>query len=197
MNEMRLDLEKRHVILAAGLVFVFLVAVLAPVARHNGIVGVVLQMDRNSGDRREVIRIALFDIPYRSEPSLWIAEYATPRGRSWETVHMNTGNMGVRINWKWSNVHAGLRMFGDTLEGVDANEEVRSVAAAELFRLIRTTDNVGLISSIMYGIGVVMWERFDQGGVMDAESMRQVFAAEEAEVRELWAEAGKRANAKP
>lgn len=185
-----MKLTKR--ILMATAVGMLLLALIAPAARRNGLVGVAIEMDRNSGDRRQVVYP--FGVPLRSEPSLWISAYATPHPRAWQTVHMNTGIHGVRITWAWGIVHAALRQFGDALEAMDVGEDVRRAAAIELLRLIRTTDRVVMIQEVIIGVQGEMWARLDAGQMMDAEQLRVVFSTVEETTHELWDAASRSTN---
>jgi hypothetical protein len=185
-----MKLTKR--ILIATAVGILLLALVAPAARRNGFVGIAIEMDRNSGDRRQVVYP--FCIPLRSEPSLWISAYATPHPRAWQTVHMNTGIHGVRITWAWGIVHAALRQFGDALEAMDVGEDVKRAAASELLRLIRTTDRVVMIQEVIIGVQGEMWGRLDAGEVMDAEQLRVVFATVEEKTRDDWDAASRSTN---
>jgi hypothetical protein len=170
--------------LIATAVGIILLALIAATARRNGLVGVAIEMDRNSGDRRQVAYP--FGVPLRSEPSLWISAYATPHPHEWQTVHMNTGVHGVRITWAWGIVHAALRQFGDALEAMDIGEDARRAAAIELLRLIRTNDRVVLIQDIIVGVEGEMWGRLNAGEVMDAVQIQVVFATVEEQTREVW-----------
>jgi hypothetical protein len=168
-----------------GLLIVSLIlsAVVLPMIQGSGAVVTAIQMDRSSGDKRRVLQIFDSDVFVWSDAPMWFAEYATEHRGEWVTVHRKTGRHGARENWRWGGVHATLRVVGDSLQTMEARDDVRMAVAEELLRLIRSEDHPEFLREVINDALMYMWEQVDAGASLSPDDVQSAFRDAEARAR--------------
>lgn len=168
-----------------GLLIVFLIfsVVVLPLVQGSGVVVTAIQLYRSSGDKRRVLQFFDIDVHAWSDTPMWFAEYATEHRGEWVTVHRKTGRYGARENWRWGGAHAVLRVFGDSLGVMEAQDDVRAATAEEILRLIRSNEHPEFLREVMDDALVVMWGQFDAGVVLSPEDVLSAFRDAEARAR--------------